>query len=126
MTSSPSMRTVPASTRPQPGERVDHLRLAVPVDARDADDLAGAHLERDAAHLLEAAVVVDAEALDLEQRLAGLGRGLLHPEEHLASHHQAGEARLRRALGRQRLDELAAAQDGDPVGDVERPRSACG
>ena len=54
--------------RPQPGERVDQLRLAVPVDAGHADDLAGPHLERDAADLLDTAVVVDAKALDLEQR----------------------------------------------------------
>ena len=42
-----------------------------------ADDLAGAHLERDAAHLLDPAVVDDAQVLDLEQRLAGLRRRLL-------------------------------------------------
>ena len=49
----------------------------------------------------------------------GVARRLLHPQQHLAPHHQAGEARLRGALGRQGLDQLAAAQDGDPVGDVE-------
>ena len=34
----------------QPGERVDQLGLAVPVDAGDADDLSRAHLEGDAAN----------------------------------------------------------------------------
>ena len=43
------------------GERVDELRLAVAVDPRDRDDLAGAHLERDAPHLLQPAVVADAQ-----------------------------------------------------------------
>ena len=38
------------------------------------DDLAGPHLERDVAHLLDAAVVERAQALDLQQRLAGLPR----------------------------------------------------
>ncbi len=43
--------------RPQAAERVDQLGLAVAVDAGDADDLAGPHLERDVAHLLDPTVV---------------------------------------------------------------------
>ena len=61
---------VAARDRAQPGQRLDELGLAVAVDARDADDLAGAHVERDAAHRLELAVVEHVQVLDLEQRLA--------------------------------------------------------
>ena len=39
------------------GDRLDQLALAVAVDARDADDLARAHVHREPAHRLEPAVV---------------------------------------------------------------------
>ena len=42
--------TCPATGDAQPGDRLDELGLAVAVDARDADDLAGAHLQREPAH----------------------------------------------------------------------------
>ena len=45
---------VPACRAAQPGDRVDQLGLPVAVDAGDADDLAAAHVERHAAHLLDA------------------------------------------------------------------------
>ena len=41
-----------AGRRPDAGQRLEQLRLAVAGDARDADDLAGAHRE---AHALDAA-----------------------------------------------------------------------
>ena len=52
----------------QPGHGVDQLGLAVAVDAGDADDLSRPHVEREAAHLLDAAVVEHVQVLDLEQR----------------------------------------------------------
>ena len=62
----------------QAGDRVDQLGLAVAVDACDADDLAGPDLEGDAAHLLDAAVVVDARGRSTcEQRLRRLRRRLV-------------------------------------------------
>jgi hypothetical protein len=103
----------------QPGERVDQLALAVPVDAGDADDLAAPHLERDAAHGLEAAVVEHGQVLDVQERLARLRRPFLDPQQHLAPDHRAREPGLRPPLARDRLDELATAQDADPVGDLE-------
>ena len=48
-------------------------RLAVVVDARDADDLPRVHLQDEPAHRGQAAIVLDLEAFDLEQRLARLG-----------------------------------------------------
>ena len=38
----PRKATVPPAMREQPGERLDQLRLAVALDAGDADDLARA------------------------------------------------------------------------------------
>ncbi len=47
-------------------------------------------------------------------------RGLLvHAQQHLAADHHAREPFLGRAFARDRVDLLPAAQDGDPVGDVE-------
>ena len=103
----------------QTGDGVDQLRLAVAVDAGDAHDLTGPHLEADAAHLLEAAVVRHPQVLQLQQRLAGLRRALLDPQQHLAADHQPRQLLLGRAGRRQRLDRLPATQDGDPVGDLE-------
>ena len=103
----------------QAGERLDELALAVVVDARDADDLARAHLQREPADRGQAAIVLDLELLDLEQRRARLGALLGDPEEHVAADHQAREALLRRALGRHRLDLLAAPQHAHAVGDLE-------
>ena len=48
---------------------------------------------------------------------AGCDGALLDAEQHVAPHHQPREALLGRARRRQRLDLLAAAQHGDPVGD---------
>ena len=101
------------------GEGVDQLALPVVVDACDPDDLAGAHLERDPADLLDPAVVDDAKVLDLEERLAHRRRRLLDPEHDLAADHQLREPGLGRALARHGVDLLAAAQDADPVGDLE-------
>ena len=103
----------------QARHRVDQLGLAVAVDARDRDDLTRAHVERGAADLLDPAVVAHVEVVDLEERRRGLSRGLRDAEKHLAADHQRREARLRRALRRQGLDQLAAPEHGDPVGDLE-------
>ena len=84
----------------QPGHRVDQLGLAVPVDAGDPDDLPGAHLERDAAHLLDPAVVEDAQAVDAEQRLSGVGGVLSDAQQDVAADHQPRQALLRRARRR--------------------------
>src|SRR6185437_1921829 len=61
----------------QPRDRVDQLRLAVAVNACDPDDLSGPHLERDAPHLCDAAVVVHVQILDGEQHLARVCRLLV-------------------------------------------------
>ena len=75
--SCPSTMIVPEVGAPQARDGVDQLGLAVAVDARDAHDLARAHLEREAAHGFEPAVVVHDEVLHLQARLRGLRRGLV-------------------------------------------------
>ena len=94
----------------QPGERVDQLRLAVAVDAGDADDLPGAHLEGDVAHGREPPLVEDGEVLDREDRRAGARRLLLDPEQDLAADHYPGQARFGRSLARHGVDQLAASE----------------
>ena len=74
----------------------------------------------------QAAVVAHAQVLDLEHRLAELGRPLVDAQQHVAADHQAREALLGRALGRHRVDLLAAPQHGDAVGDLEHLVRACG
>ncbi len=87
-------------------ERLDELGLTVPVDACDADDLPRTHAEADAAHRREAAVVLDRELLDLEEGLARRRRLLVDLQHHFAPDHQACQSLLRRALARNRVDEL--------------------
>ena len=101
------------------GDRLDQLRLSVAVDAGDADDLAGAHLERDAAHLLEPALVLDVDVLELEHDLARARRRLVDAEEDVTADHHPREAVLGRALARHRVDLAPAPQHGDAVGDLE-------
>ncbi len=78
------------------------------------DDLARAHVEGDAAHGLEPALVAHLQVLDLEQRLTRLRRRpLVDAQQHLAPDHERREAVLGRALARHGLDRLAAPQDRD-------------
>ena len=119
VTSRPSMMIWPLSDVPQPGDGLDQLALAVGVDAGEADDLARAHLEVDAAHGGQPAVVDHVQVAHLEHRLARRVLGLLDPQQHVAADHQRGQAALGRALGRHRVDLLAAPQDRHAVGDVE-------
>ena len=104
---------------PQARERVDQLGLAVPVHAGDRENLAGADVERDAAHLLEAAIVEDLEIVDLEERVARRRGRLVHAEQHLTPDHHPREALLGRALRGHGVDRLAAPEHRDPVGDLE-------
>ena len=103
----------------QAHDRLDQLALTVGVHAGDADDLARAHVEGDAAHGGQPAVVTGREAGDLQQRLAGLVVGLLDAQQHVAPDHQRRQRALGRALGGDGVDHLAAPQDGHAVGDVE-------
>ncbi len=113
-------RSGPLVGAAEAGDRVDQLGLAVAVDAGDADDLACAHLERDAAHLLEAAVVA--------ARRVRRPRGSGSPG--VAGRFSTRRSTSRPTMSRARLSSVAPArgsvsiilpapQHGDPVGDLE-------
>ena len=80
----------------QARERLDQLRLAVAVDAGDADDLSGTYLERHPANGLELPLVQDVEVIDLEQGLRRCRGRLLDPQEHVAPDHQPRQPLLGR------------------------------
>src|SRR6185436_2697932 len=104
---------------PEPRDRVDELRLTVPVHSRDPDDLTGFDLQRDIPYLLDPSVVADVEVLHREQTFAWRRRHLVDPKQNLPSDHELREAVLRGVLRAHRLHELAPAEDGDPFGDLE-------
>ena len=113
-------RDRPALGRAHPAERLDELALAVALDAGDADDLTGAHLQVEAGDGPVLAVVVDLEAGDVEHDVAGVGLALVDLQHDAAPDHQVGQpgaVGLRRRGG---ADELAAAQHGDGVADGDR------
>ena len=98
---------------------LDQLALAVAVDAGDAHDLAGGDLHREAAHGVEPAVVAHPQLAYREHvgaRMRGAARDV---EQHLAAHHQLGQAALAGALPVDRRDLLAAPQHRDAVGHLE-------
>ncbi len=58
-------------------------------------------------------------SLQLEDRLGGLRRGLVHDEVHLAADHHVRQLLAGRLGWRRRADHPAAAEDGDAVRDFE-------
>ena len=100
------------------GQRLDQLALAVARDARDADDLAGADLERQILDRELADIVGDRERLDLQHRLARRALVALDDGARLAlADHHLGHGVVVELGGRLRADQLAAAQDGDGVAE---------
>src|SRR5207249_2222335 len=84
----------PGGRLAEAGDRVDQLCLPVPVNPGDADDLATAHLERNATDRLEPTVVEDVEIVDGEHRVAGVRDRLLDSEQDLPAHHHPSQALL--------------------------------
>src|SRR5262249_8733968 len=101
------------------GDRVDQLRLPVPVNARDADDLTTANLERDATDRFEPTVVEDVEIVDGQQRVPRVRDGLLDSEEDLPADHHPSQALLGCSLAVDGVDSLSTPDDRDSVGDLE-------
>ena len=92
----------------------------MPATPGDAEDLAGADLEVDAADDLVAAVVVDRQALDLEDRAGRVGRRRGRPSSETSRPTISSARSSSFGLGRDPLaDDLAAPDDRDPVGDLE-------
>ena len=108
----------------QPGDRFDQLALAVAFDAGDADDLAGAHVER---HVVDdaARAGADGEIADAQRDRARLRRRLLDPQQHVAPDHQPRQLGRARLPGLDAADDLAVAHDRHVIGDREHFASLC-
>ena len=86
---------MPATDRPEPGQRLDQLGLAVALHAGDADDLAGADGEVDAVDRDLVALVEHRQARHLEQRLAGVAGRFSTAKRTGAADHHLGEVGAR-------------------------------
>jgi hypothetical protein len=73
-------------------EDLQQFGLPVAGNPRDAEDLARPDLEGHALHPFHP-VAHDAQVVDLQHHVAGVGGGLFHAEEHLAPHHHLGQFR---------------------------------
>ncbi len=94
------------------------LALTIAGDSRDAHDLAGAHLQRDAAQGRQASVVVGLDVAHREHDPARSIRGSLDGLEHLAADHPTSQVRRGRIGDRDPLcGDLAPPHDRDPVRD---------
>ena len=109
----------PLLQRLQAGEAVDKFRLAVAVDAGDADDLSPADLH---GHVVHRVVLValggHRHALDVQHHVAGLRGLLLHHEVHVPAHHHGGQGLRGGVLDVHRADVLALAQHTATVGHL--------
>ncbi len=99
------------------GNRFQQFGLAVAGDTGNADDLAGADIEGDVVDHDDAAVVLDREVADRQHDLAGIGLALLNAQQDAAANHQLGQLLDRCLGGLAGRHHLAAAHDGDRVGD---------
>ena len=98
-------------------DAVDQLALAVAVNTGDADDLARADIEADAAHgVILVYLAGHYEVFHLKNRLARLAGLFLNGELHIAADHHLGQLFLGGVLNIDRTDILALAQDAAAVG----------
>ncbi len=102
-----------------PHDGLDELRLAIALDAGDAEDLALADRERDVREEVAAEFIGQRDVLQVELdvigdgRLGRLRRGKLRPD------HELGELALGRGMRVSRAYRRATAHDGDVIGDRE-------
>ncbi len=92
------------------------MRLAVPRDARDPQDLARADVQADAFQPFDPVLVTDAQVLDLQDHGAGGGGLFLDLQQDLAAHHQFGQLFGAGLGGFHRGDHGPAPHDADVVG----------
>ena len=76
-------------------------------------------LERDAAQCGHALVRIHLEVLDAQCDRPGLRLGLLDPQQHIATDHQASNFLFVRVLGDQMADDFATTHHCDPIRDLE-------
>ena len=103
----------------QADDRFDELRLAVPGNARDAQDLPGPDLERAVRHDRAAPVVGHRQVRNGEDDVPRLRGLLVDGEGDLAADHHLGKILLGGGLRIRLADHPSAPDDGDPVGDRE-------
>ncbi len=115
---SPSMRISPPLKRPDAGERLEKLRLAVAGDAGDAQNLALAQNEGDAVDACDAAVVAHHKVTRLERDWARMRRALFDLQDDLAPDHRVGELGRRGAGGVESRDHLPAPHHRHAVGQA--------
>ena len=89
-----------AAARAQPGDDLGQLALAVAGDGGDAQDLAGADVERDAAQRRQAAVVLGRDVLARRGRRRPGWHGVRSRTSRTSRPTISGRARLRDAVGR--------------------------
>ena len=98
-------------------DRLDQFRLAVAGNARDADDLAAAHIEGNVVDHGDAARILHRQVVDREFYRAGFCFTFLDAQQHATPDHQLCELldrRLRRLAGRHHR---TLAHDRHRVGD---------
>ena len=93
VTSAPATRMRPALGRRMPATAWISSLWPLPSTPAMPTISPASHRQRDAAHGLEAAIVVRVQVLQLEHRLAGPGRRLLDAQQHLAADHHLAPAR---------------------------------
>ncbi len=102
--------------RPQTGQRLDELALAIALHPGHAENLARAHFQTQTLDGQMLAVVAHLHVVDGQHRPGRVGVFFLHLEDDLAADHEFGQTGLGRGLGVGRAGHTTAAQDGDTVG----------
>ena len=105
--------------RPEAGDGLDELRLAVALHAGDGHDLACSNLEVEALDGHLQAVVADVQVVDPEHDLAGLCGSLRDDELDVAPDHQVRELLAGGGLRVGRPGDPAASEDHDLVRDLD-------
>ena len=114
----PTMR--PACTGRKPGDRVDQLALAVRVDAGEPEDLARRAPRSSTSRTVSSPrSSITVRSSTSSSGSPGCGGLLVDAQQHLAADHHPREALLGRARRRDRVDDDAAPQRRDAVGDLE-------
>src|SRR6266851_5239618 len=108
-----------AGRTPCARQHLHQFALPVALYARNPEDLPLSKLERDAAQGGDASVGVRGQVLDAKRDGPRRRRFLVHPQQHRATDHHRGDLLLVGLLGDQVTHHLAAAHDGDAVGDVQ-------
>ena len=115
----PFQQDASAGDAAQPADGLHQFGLSVALHAGHAQNLAGAHLQRQPVHGRQATVIQHVQLLDDQHRLARLRRFLLHLQDDVAADHHGGQRLLRGALRLRMAGDAPVAQHRDVVADFE-------